>query len=78
MFKKLNFTIFVSLCSYVERNIFKEFTARIFSTISTHGMVTAGGGGNPVGSTTGSVPLAAALIDHHSRTSSKSEFFFVN
>ncbi|EDS39106.1 tuberin [Culex quinquefasciatus] len=62
---------------YVERNIFEKFTARIFIPISTQGMVTAGGGSNPTESTTGSVPLADTLIDHHSRTSSKSEFVFL-
>lgn len=56
-----------------ESNTFEDFTARIFSPIPPQGTVTAGGG-NPAGSTTGSAPLAAALIDHHSRTSSKSEF----
>uniref|UniRef100_A0A8D8AP22 Probable Rho GTPase-activating protein CG5521 n=1 Tax=Culex pipiens TaxID=7175 RepID=A0A8D8AP22_CULPI len=53
-----------------ESNTFEDFTARIFSPIPPQGTVTAGGG-NPAGSTTGSAPLAAALIDHHSRTSSK-------
>ncbi|XP_065085904.1 probable Rho GTPase-activating protein CG5521 isoform X2 [Ochlerotatus camptorhynchus] len=53
-----------------ENNTFEDFTARIFSPIPSQGTVTGGmiiGGG----STTGSAPLAAALIDHHSRTMSK-------
>ncbi|XP_058461535.1 probable Rho GTPase-activating protein CG5521 isoform X1 [Malaya genurostris] len=57
-----------------ESNTFEDFTARIFSPIPPQATVTGGVSGGP-GATSGlsnaGAPLAAALIDHHSRTSSK-------
>lgn len=59
-----------------ENNTFEDFTARIFSPIPPQGTVTGGGMalGGAGGSAALNAPLAAALIDHHSRTSSKSEY----
>ncbi|XP_038116725.1 uncharacterized protein LOC119768954 [Culex quinquefasciatus] len=47
---------------YEDHNIFEDFMMRIFCPTLPQGTVTAGGGGNPAGSTTGGAPLAAALI----------------
>lgn len=54
-----------------ENNTFEDFTARIFSPIPPQGTVTGGAMAMGGGVSGGSAPLAAALIDHHSRTSSK-------
>lgn len=63
-----------------ENNTLEDFIARIFSPIPPQGTVTGGvagviGGssGAAVASSGANAPLAAALIDHHSRTASKSE-----
>ncbi|XP_055546648.1 probable Rho GTPase-activating protein CG5521 isoform X2 [Wyeomyia smithii] len=53
-----------------ESNTFEDFTARIFSPIPPKNTVTGGANVSSPG-ITGGAPLAAALIDHHSRTTSK-------
>ncbi|XP_058057907.1 probable Rho GTPase-activating protein CG5521 [Anopheles bellator] len=56
-----------------ENTTFEDFTARVFSPIAPHSTVGVGAGsGGPLTSgTNASAPLAAALIDHHSRGPSK-------
>uniref|UniRef100_A0A2M4A455 Putative rho gtpase-activating protein n=1 Tax=Anopheles triannulatus TaxID=58253 RepID=A0A2M4A455_9DIPT len=59
-----------------ENSTFEEFTARVFSPIMPQGIAGGAGGaiggGGPIASGTNApAPLAAALIDHHSRVPSK-------
>lgn len=57
-----------------ESNTFEDFTARIFSPMPPQCTVTGGTAGTGTtgsGSSGAPPPLAAALLDHHSRTSSK-------